>query len=223
MKQQTIITLDLPSVVYLQKRDWRLSQLFQAVGPLVSHKHDTAFQALAHSIIEQMLSMKAGRVIEDRLSAICSGNICPSTILALSIDEIRSCGMSKRKASNLRNLAEFARQYDLETLANFDDDAVRGVLLDLPGIGNWTCDMFLLFYLDRPDIVPMGDSAFRQAFQWLYGAPITNEGVREAICSLWHPYSSTAVKFLYRALNCGLTNKTTSKELFAHSSESELV
>lgn len=68
--------------------------------------------------------------------------------MALSIDEIRSCGMSKRKASNLRNLAEFARQYDLETLANFDDDAVRGVLLVLPGIGNWTCGMFLPFYLD---------------------------------------------------------------------------
>jgi hypothetical protein len=77
-------------------------------------------------------------------------------------------------------------------------------------------------YVERSGQRNVGDSAFRQAFQWLYGAPITNKGVREAICSLWHPYSSTAVKFLYRALNCGLTNRTTAKELFMHSSESEL-
>lgn len=143
-------------------------------------------------------------------------------IKALSVDDIRSCGVSKRKASDLHNLTEYPQQYNLESLAGLDDNAVRGILLALPGIGDWTCDMFLLFYLNRPDILPVGDAAFRQAFRWLYGAPVTNEGVHEVICSLWHPYSSTAVRYLYRALNCGLVNSVTAKELFGHSSIHDL-
>lgn len=77
----------------------------------------------------------------------------------------------------------------------------------LPGVGVWTCDMFLLFYLGFPDILPVEDGALRQAFRWLYGAEITDSGVQEVVCSLWHPYSSTAVHYLYRALNQGLVKE----------------
>lgn len=64
--------------------------------------------------------------------------------------------------------------------------------------------MFLIFYLERPDVLPVEDGAIRQAFKWLYGAPITDNDVREVVCSLWKPCSSTSVRYMYRALNMGL-------------------
>jgi hypothetical protein len=64
--------------------------------------------------------------------------------------------------------------------------------------------MFLIFYLERPDVRPVEDGAVRQVFRWLYGAPLTDDNVRQVVCSLWRPYSSTAVRYMYKALNSGL-------------------
>lgn len=141
------LTTNTPQVAYLMERDWRLRHLIEAVGDLSYEVSGSAFEHVAHSVIEQMLSMKVGRTIEGRLRELCGG-----------------------------------------------------------GIGRWAADMFLIFYLERPDILPVEDGAVRQVFRWLYSAPLTDDNVREVVCSLWKPYSSTAVRYMYRALNSGLLN-----------------
>lgn len=83
------------------------------------------------------------------------------------------------------------------------DDEVRSALTTARGIGRWTAGMFLIFFLERPDVLPVEDGTARQVFRWLYGAPLTDDNVSEVVCSLWKPYSSTAVRYMYRALNMG--------------------
>lgn len=198
------ISLESEEVRYLAERDWRLRHLMQRIGDLKYTRPESAFHNLAHSIIEQMLSMKAGRSIEARLIEKCDGELTPEEVNALSLEEIKSCGMSKRKASNLQTLVSYSLENDLEALAGLPDADVAAVLQRLPGIGKWTSDMFLLFYLERPDILPVEDGALRQSFEWLYGVPITSPLTQTIVCSLWRPHSSTAVRYLYRALNVGL-------------------
>ena len=74
-------------------------------------------------------------------------------------------------------------------------------------------DMYLIFFLDRPDVLPVEDGAVRQVFSWLYAAPLTDAAVREVVCSLWHPYASVAVRYMYRALNTGIVARGEASEV----------
>lgn len=198
------LTTNTPEVAYLMERDWRLRHLIEAVGDLSYEVSGSAYEHVAHSVIEQMLSMKVGRTIEGRLRELCGGEITGEAVLSLSLDEIRSCGVAARKAATLQELARTMSEQRLRALSKLSDDEVRAALTAVHGIGKWTADMFLIFYLERPDVLPVEDGAVRQVFRWLYGAPLTDDNVREVVCSLWKPYSSTAVRYMYRALNMGL-------------------
>ncbi|MGI6033123.1 MAG: DNA-3-methyladenine glycosylase family protein [Coriobacteriales bacterium] len=202
-----IIRQDSDEVRYLCERDWRLSHLISRLGDLEYRRAGSAFEALSHSIVEQMLSMKASAGIESRIRGACGGKISPDAVAALSVGELRECGISTRKAESLRALAEYAGGNDLEQLCGAPEDEIRSELMALPGIGRWTCDMFLLFYAGRPDVLPVEDGALRQSFEWLYCAPLGDPAVRQVVCSLWRPYSSYAVRYLYRALNKGLVKQ----------------
>lgn len=198
-----MLTTNTPEVAYLMERDWRLRHLIEAVGDLSYEVSGSAYEHVAHSVIEQMLSMKVGRTIEGRLRELCGGEITGEAVLSLSLEEIRSCGVAARKAATLQELARTMPEQRLCALAELSDDEVRAVLTAVRGIGRWTADMFLIFYLQRPDVLPVEDGAVRQVFRWLYGAPLTDDNAREVVCSLWRPYSSTAVRYIYRALNMG--------------------
>ncbi|KRO12897.1 HhH-GPD family protein [Olsenella uli DSM 7084] len=150
------------------KRNWRLRKLIEAVGNLEYEVTGTAYNHLAHSVIERMLSMKVGHAIEKGLETACDGCICQETILSLPMEDIRTCGIAARKMP----------EEELAKLVDMTDDEVRASLMRIRGIGKWTVDMCLIFYLGRSDILPVEDGAIRQMFQWLYGEPITNANVR---------------------------------------------
>lgn len=190
------LTMNTPEVAYLMERDWRLRHLIEAVGDLSYEVSGSAYEHVAHSAIEQMLSMKVGRTIEGRLRELCGGELTGKTVLSLSLEEIRSCGVAARKTATLQELARTISEQRLRTLSKLSDDDVRTALTAVHDIGKWTADMFLIFYLERPDVLPVEDGAVRQVFKWLYDAPITDENVRVVICSLWQPYSSTAVRYI---------------------------
>ena len=198
------LTTNKPEVAYLMERDWQLRHLTEAVGDLSYEVSGSASEHVAHSVIEQMLSMKVGRTIEGRLRELCGGEITGEAVLSLSPEEIRSCGVAARKAATLQELARTMPEQRLRALAGLSDDEVRSALTAVRGIGRWTADMFLIFYLERPDVLPVEDSAVRQVFRWLYGAPLTDDNVREVVCSLWRRCSSTAVRYMYSALNRGI-------------------
>ncbi len=160
--------------------------------------------------------MKAGDVIRGRLIEKCGGILTPEAVGALSQEEIKACGMSRTKARSLHALADYALEHDLDELAALPDEEVRAELVALPGIGTWTADMYLLFYLGREDILPVEDAAVRQVFTWLYRAPMTDCDVVTAVCDVWHPHCSTAVRYMYRALNTGLLKLGDSRDVLGY-------
>lgn len=201
------------AVKHLQEHDWRLGKLIDKIGELPPHIPRTGFENLAHSIIEQMLSTKVAAVMEERLFDACGGSITPECVSALSVEGIKGIDISRKKAESLHHLATSVEEKDLAGLAEMHDDEIEVWLTSLPGIGPWTTHMFMLFHLERPDILPVDDLTFRKAFEWLYGAPVTNPSVREVVCSLWKPYSSYAARYLYRALDTGLMDLGTASEV----------
>ena len=200
-------------VAYLCERDWRLRKLVAHIGPIECYVSESGFANLAHSIIEQMLSVKVAATMESRLRALTGGALTPEALGALSVAQIRSIGVSQRKAENLHYLAHHVTEADIAALAGKGDEEVLAWLTALPGIGEWTAHMFMLFSLQRPDILPVSDLTFRRAFEWLYGAPVDDAGVQAAICDLWHPWCSYAARYLYHALDAGLVAQGCAREL----------
>ena len=207
-----VITLDMstPSVQHLCKKDKRLAKLVSMVGPItyVPHSEDT-YSFLVHEIIEQMLSVKAGQKIYSRLEHLCEGEITPGKIKALSYEELRSTGTSSAKVEYIRGLTEavLSRNLVFEGLYSMPDSAVIKELTKLHGIGMWTAKMYLIFVLDRPDVLPFEDGAFLQTYCWLYKTDDTSRESVKAKCKKWKPYSSIASRYFYRALDAGLTKK----------------
>lgn len=204
-----VVTLDLntPSVQYLCKKDKRLEKVISMVGPIsyVPHEEDT-YSFLIHEIIEQMLSVKVGQKIYGRLEDLCDGAITLERIAALSDDEIRGTGTSNAKVEYIRNIttAIADKTLDLEKIRNLPDEEVIKNLTKIRGVGKWTAKMYLMFVLNRQDILPVEDGAFLQVYRWMYKTQDCNETAVTNKCKKWKPYSSIASRFCYRALDMGM-------------------
>lgn len=206
---QDIITLDMdaPSVRYLCGKDKRLAKVIAMVGTITYSPHTDDYPFLVHEIIEQMLSIKAGQKIYARLASLCDGNVTPDKVAGLSDEEIGSIGTSKPKVSYIRNITDayLAGEISREILAQKSDDEVTAALTKIRGVGNWTAKMYLIFVLNRPDVLPFEDGAFLQVYRWMYKTEDTSRKAVEQKCRKWKPYSAIAARFLYRALDAGFT------------------
>ena len=145
-----------------------------AVGPppaLRSTPPDERFATLVGSVVAQLLSVKAGDTITDRIVAACGGEITTDAILALSHDELRSTGVSNAKAATIRDLAVHVHTgtLELDRHGRMSDDAVLRELVAVRGIGEWTAHMYLLFTLGRLDVWPVGDLGVRDGWSLLHG------------------------------------------------------
>lgn len=205
-----IITLteDSPSILYLCQKDKRLAKVIQMVGNISYEPHlDNPFPFLVHEIVEQMLSVKAGAKIYGRLEVLCDGHITPSSINRLSLDELKAIGTSSAKAKYIKSTANAVLNgtLDFDCFSTMSDDAILNELVQLPGIGMWTAKMYLIFVLDRQNILPYEDVAFLQSYKWLYKTDDVSKISVEKKCRKWKPYSSIAARYLYRALDMGLT------------------
>lgn len=207
-----VVTLDMntSSVQYLCSKDKRLARVMSMVGSIsyVPHKED-AYSFLIHEIIEQMLSVKAGQKIFNRLEQLCDGEISPDRICSLTDDEIRSTGTSNAKVEYIRNITDAIADgtIDFEKMACFPDEDVIKALTRIRGIGKWTAKMYLIFVLDRRDVLPFEDGAFLQVYRWMYKTQDSSEKAVAAKCKKWKPYSSIASRFCYRALDMGMTKE----------------
>ena len=207
-----IITLDInsPPIQYLCKKDKRLAKVISMVGPITYSPHeDDPYRFLIHEIIEQMLSVKAGQKIFSRLEELCAGNVNPDNISALTDEQIRSTGTSNAKVEYIRNLTNALESGTLsfDTLGVMSDKDVIQEMTKIRGIGTWTAKMYLMFVLDRPDILPVEDGAFLQGYRWAYKTADCKPVSVIKKCKKWKPYSSIAARFFYRALDMGLTKE----------------
>lgn len=199
-----------PAIQHLCKKDKRLAKVIKMVGPItyeVESKDPYAF--LVHEIIEQMLSVKAGAKIYGRLKDLCNGEVLPEKIAQLTNEQIKSIGTSSSKVSFIRSLTDkvISGELNLETFEHLNDDEVYKKLVSIRGIGSWAAKMYLIFVLDRQDVLPYEDVAFLQSYEWMYK---TKDKSKESIikkCKKWSPYSSIAARYLYRALDTALTKE----------------
>ncbi len=166
-----------------------------------------AFTTLANAIVGQQISVAAASGIWGRLSGRFL-RLRPEDIASASSGELRSCGLSGRKVEYLQGLAgSFLRDdYSPASFDVLDDDEVRGRLCALRGVGPWTAEMFLIFHLHRPDILPAGDVGLRRAASRLYGwpegdGPAATRSRLLALGESWRPWRTVAVWYLWRDLD----------------------
>ena len=191
---------------HLARRDPVLRDLMRAHGKcgLAEAQNAEPFGALLKAIVSQQLSTKAARTIYLRLMALFDGVPTPLALERLSDAELRAVGLSGQKLRYIRDLG--ARVHDgslpLHALELMSDDEVIVALTQVKGIGRWTAEMFLMFRLHRPDVLPVGDLGIVKAVQKAYGLRKTPTPDRlHEIGEAWRPYRSVACWYLWRSLN----------------------
>jgi DNA-3-methyladenine glycosylase II len=162
-----------------------------------------AFQTLARSIIGQQISVKAAQSVWERF-AVAVGDMRQQHVLKLSETQLRGCGLSGQKVKYLRDLSErFAGGViDVARWHKMDDETLIEDLTQVKGIGRWTAEMFLMFYLTRPDVFPIGDLGLQRAMSLHYnkGRPLPDRRIA-ALGKLWSPWRSVATWYLWRSLD----------------------
>ena len=191
----------------LLRRDPVLAALIRRQGPcgLVAAQRADHFSALARAITFQQLSTKAATTIYNRMAALMPGAVpTPEGFAALSDDQLRAAGISRQKTAYLRDLCDkvASKKIDLDSLDALSDDEVIAALVTIKGIGRWSAEMFLIFRLLRPDVLPVGDLGIVTAVQKAYRlrkkpSPDRIRKLGEA----WRPYRSVASWYLWRSLD----------------------
>ena len=164
------------------------------------------YGALVRSIVGQQLSVLAARSIYRRLVEFFGGHTpSPQEVLAADPDEMRlAAGLSRAKTTFLRSLAEhvISGELELDRLDDLPDDEVMAELVAVKGIGAWSAHMFLMFQLERPDVLAVGDLGIRRAVERAYGLDaLPTAAVLEALAEPWRPYRTIACRILWRSLD----------------------
>ncbi len=188
-----------------------MAALIESVGKLPDPREgrpegDDHYGALVRAIVGQQLSVHAARAIYGRLTDRFDGRPpTPPQILADEPEELRAAaGLSRAKVSFLRSLAEhvLSGELELQRLDDLPDEQVIEELVAVKGLGAWTAQMFLMFHLERPDVLPVGDLGIRRAIERAYALDALPEAdTMEQIAAPWRPYRTLACRYLWRSLH----------------------
>ena len=190
------------ATAHLARRDKVLRKLIKA-GPEVDLvSRGDPFQTLARAIVGQQISVKAAQSIWGRFVE-CVAKVTPANVAAKDAAAMRACGFSGQKVVYVKDLARHFNSGEVKPRrwAKMDDEAIIEELVAVKGIGRWTVEMFLMFHLMRPDVLPVDDMGLRRAMERAYngGEPLTKAEMR-AIGEPWGPYRSVATWYLWRSL-----------------------
>jgi DNA-3-methyladenine glycosylase II len=191
------------AVKHLRKSDPVLRNIINRVGEYRIQFREPSFESLVRSIVYQQLSGRVASVIFGRLTAAAGGKLTPASILKLRPARMRTAGLSAQKTAYIRDLARHTRdgRVIFEELAGLSDEQVIEHLTVVKGIGEWTAHMFLIFALERPDVLPTGDLGIRAAIRKAYGlAELPKPAEMESLAQSWRPYCSVASWYLWRSL-----------------------
>jgi DNA-3-methyladenine glycosylase II len=161
-----------------------------------------AFQTLARSVIGQQISVKAAQSVWNRFAAHCV-SVDPDTVVRMDAEGLRACGLSGRKVEYLTSLAQhfIARPGGIDDWSGMDDEGIVAELTAIRGIGVWTAQMFLIFHLARPDVLPLADLGLRRAIELRYSRghpPAAALVSRLSMC--WTPWRTAATWYMWRSL-----------------------
>jgi DNA-3-methyladenine glycosylase II len=206
----TPVTAGRKAVESLRAADPVMARLIGEHGAVVRRdlkreRLGDAYGALLRSIVGQQLSTKAARSIYGRLTELFGGHApTPRQLLAADPEKIRSAGLSRPKVAYLRDLAQHVEDgtLDLERLPELPDEEVTDQLTAIKGLGQWTADMFLMFHLGRPDVLPVGDLGIRRAVKVEYRMRKLPDSKRlERVARPWRPYRTLACLYLWSSLD----------------------
>lgn len=185
------------AVSFLYQQDKIISQLITAYPQqTLQHTHHNPFKTLVKAVIGQQISVKAATAIYDRLSTRLT-TISPHHFLQLSESQLRECGLSRQKIEYLGNIASafMDRILTAEQWHEMDDEQVIKQLTQIKGIGQWTAQMFLIFYLQRSDVFPLKDIGLVNIIKQHYGNLSISEMIK--LVERWQPYRTVAVWYLW--------------------------
>lgn len=192
------------AVAHLTKRDRILKKIIPRHPEAWLIAPSSPFVTLARAIIGQQVSTKAADAVWGRFTEIVGTRPTPAATLRLGLEALREAGVPKRKAEYLQDLAVHfgERKVHPEKWATMDDESVIAELLAIRGIGRWTAEMFLIFNLQRPDVMPLDDSGLLKAISLHYfsGEPVSRFEARE-VSVAWQPWRTVATWYLWRSLD----------------------
>ncbi|MDR7092709.1 DNA-3-methyladenine glycosylase family protein [Hydrogenophaga laconesensis] len=188
---------------HLMKRDRVMKKLIPQYGGACLQSRGDAFVTLARSIVGQQISVKAAQSVWDRFEKL-PRKMAPAQVLKLKVDDMRAAGLSARKIEYLVDLAlHFANdQVHVSQWAEMDDEAIIAELVAIRGIGRWTAEMFLIFHLMRPNVLPLDDIGLQNGISHAYfsGEPVSRSEIRE-VANSWAPFCSVATWYIWRSLD----------------------
>ena len=192
---------------HLVKRDRVMKKLIPRLGEDRLASRGDAFTTLARSIVGQQISVPAAQAVWDRFVALTTGpahRLEPKAVLALDAPHIRAAGLSARKVEYLCDLAEHFQSGAVRPAKwrQMDDEAIIEELVGIRGIGRWTAEMFLIFHLLRPNVMPLDDVGLIKGISVNYfsGEPVSRAEARE-VGDAWAPYRSVATWYIWRSLD----------------------
>lgn len=188
----------------LSAADPVLARLVERFPEVSLQGRGDAFTTLARSIVGQQISVKAADSIWSRVQALL-GDVSSSAVLHAEASALQGCGLSSRKVEYLIDLSRHhaAGRFDLQRWVQCGDEAIIDELVEIRGIGRWTAEMFLIFGLLRPNVLPLDDIGLQRAMANYYngGEPISKLKMREIAHHHWQPWSSVATWYLWRSLD----------------------
>lgn len=188
---------------HLAKLDPRMKALIKQVGPCTLCPRSNPFGVLAGSIVSQQISTKAAESISRRLRTLCGrGGLRPARIMELTDDELRAAGLSRSKVLSMRSLSQFFvdNASVVRRLKLMTDEEVIEALIPIRGVGVWTAQMFLIFCLGRPDVLPTADFGFRAGVRDIFGLDdLPKAQLLEELAERWRPWRTVATWYFWRS------------------------
>ena len=192
---------------HLAKRDRVMRKLIPMFGEARLQSRRDPFTTLARSIVGQQVSVQSAQAVWDRFVALGgadSRRVRPAAVTALDVEDMRQAGLSARKVEYLRDLAEHFQDRSLHVAQwqRMDDESIVEELVAIRGIGRWTAEMFLIFHLMRPNVLPLDDLGLVKGISLNYfsGEPVSRAEARE-VGEAWAPYRSVATWYIWRSLD----------------------
>ena len=188
---------------HLMKKDRVMKRLIPQFGDATLQTRGDAFTTLARSIVGQQISVKAAQTVWDRFAKL-PRKVTPANVLKLKVDDMRAAGLSARKVEYLVDLAlKFdAGAVHVKSWEEMDDEAIIAELVAIRGIGRWTAEIFLMFHLMRPNVLPLDDVGLINGISKNYfsGESVSRSDARE-VAAAWSPYCSVATWYIWRSLD----------------------
>jgi len=185
------------------KKDRVMKRLIPQFGKACLQSRGDAFVTLARSVVGQQISVKAAQTVWDRFAKL-PGQMTPAQVLLLKIDDMRAAGLSVRKVEYLVDLAlHFDNgKVHVDEWTGMDDEAIIDELVTIRGIGRWTAEMFLIFHLMRPNVLPLDDVGLINGISKCYfsGDVVSRSDARE-VALAWAPYRTVATWYIWRSLD----------------------